>query len=225
MPIPATPILDALNRANENPLSGGGNWAQSPTSSTPQLQLISNQATGITVGASNESYWTPSTFGPDSECYFTVPVLMAAGNYVRLHHRVVNPASTSVRRGYMMQWENAANGCRIFKETATSAFTQLALAAAARIVAGDQIVFRAVGNVISVYQNGSLVLSVTDSSFTAGGSLIFGCRDTTVRLDDLGGGTIPSTSIKTIMGVAYPSNVKTVEGLAQASVKTVDGLA
>lgn len=35
----------------------------------------------------------------------------------------------------------------------------------------------------------------------------------------------PTTSIKTILGASYPSNVKTVEGLVQASVETVEGLA
>ena len=35
----------------------------------------------------------------------------------------------------------------------------------------------------------------------------------------------PTSNIKTIMGVFYPSNVKTIEGLAQASTKTVLGLA
>lgn len=38
-------------------------------------------------------------------------------------------------------------------------------------------------------------------------------------------GIAPATSIKTVMGVSYPTNVKTIEGLARASVKTVDGLA
>lgn len=35
----------------------------------------------------------------------------------------------------------------------------------------------------------------------------------------------PTSSIKTVMGVSYPTNVKTAMGLAQASVKTIDGLA
>jgi len=36
--------------------------------------------------------------------------------------------------------------------------------------------------------------------------------------------TTPGTAIKTVMGVTYPGSVKTAIGLAQASVKTVDGL-
>lgn len=42
------------------------------------------------------------------------------------------------------------------------------------------------------------------------------------RTDPVLGG---SSSIKTVLGVSYPSNVKTALGLAQASVKTIEGLA
>jgi hypothetical protein len=42
MAFPTTGLLDQFNRANETPLSGGGNWAVLSTSINP-LKLLSNE--------------------------------------------------------------------------------------------------------------------------------------------------------------------------------------
>lgn len=226
MAVPSTSVLDNFNRADEATLSGGGNWAASPSTGNA-LKLVSNAVNGKTGSIANESYWTPgSSFGPDCEAYCTVVTI--GGGYLRLHVRVTNPASATVRTGYMMQWSNDSNGCRIFRETSTGSFTQLAQSSGARYVSGDVVVLNATSSTIAVYNNGTLVLSVTNTVITAAGYIILGCGSNNWVIDDFGGGTAtgaPATSIKTVMGVTYPTNVKTAMGLAQASVKTIDGLA
>src|SRR5438309_11332522 len=39
---PSTPILDNFNRADEDPLSGGGNWANLDPTSGDHFELLSN---------------------------------------------------------------------------------------------------------------------------------------------------------------------------------------
>lgn len=64
-----TGIKDTFERADEDPLSGGGNWAQTDTASW-YLRLQNDTATsraGIDIG---NSYWTPDTYdGDEAECW------------------------------------------------------------------------------------------------------------------------------------------------------------
>lgn len=55
------PLLDDFDRPNENPLSGGGNWAQTDSGAWPTpMQLVNNSATrGANTSA---SYWTQASF-------------------------------------------------------------------------------------------------------------------------------------------------------------------
>jgi RHS repeat-associated protein len=61
-PTQTPPILDTFNRANEDPLSGGGNWARADTGSVwLAMRLVDNAARRSTSGSSM-SYWTQSSF-------------------------------------------------------------------------------------------------------------------------------------------------------------------
>jgi len=66
-------FFDDFNRANETPLSGGGNWAGPSDNAvwpTSPLSLLSNVATHKTGRASSDSYWTPRTYdGDDAEAW------------------------------------------------------------------------------------------------------------------------------------------------------------
>jgi len=62
-------VLDNFNRADENPLSFGGNWAQGHTSwCTHPLKVLSNRARS-TANNFNGAYWTPSTFSGDIKVF------------------------------------------------------------------------------------------------------------------------------------------------------------
>ena len=186
MAFPTTGILDDFNRADENPLDGGGNWGDRVANN--DLQLLSNQAAGTAANVLNSRYWAASTFGPDCEVYYSVPVINVAPDYLRLWLRIQNPGAAN-ETGYMMQWLNSSAGCTIFKETAREAYTQLATLSTPRFAANDQIGMEAIGTTITVYQNGTSVLSTTDATTTGAGYIAIGCRSTVFRLDDFGGGT------------------------------------
>lgn len=189
MAFPTTGILDNFDRANENPLSDGGNWGDRNVAG--ELQLLNNKAQGVTGSTTlNSRYWTAVTFGPDCEAYITVATLPNQ-DYIRLWLRIQNPGAVG-ETGYMMQWQNDANGVRIFKETAREAYTALAQDAAARFVVTDQLGFQAIGTSLTVYQNGTSVLNTTDATITDAGNIALGVRSNTVTLDDFGGGNVGS---------------------------------
>lgn len=185
---PTTGILDNFNRANETPLVGatGTEWAGRNTGF--DLTLAGNDVGGGGSGQTSSRYWTVATYGPDCEAYITVTILGGSTAYIRLWLRLQNPGAAG-ETGYMMQWSNDANGCRIFKETARETYTQLAQDTAARHAANDQLGFEAVGTAITVYKNGTSVLTTTDSTTTGAGNLALGLRDTQYVVDDFGGGT------------------------------------
>ncbi len=179
------PILDNFNRANENPLSDGGKWAHS------NMQLISNAATSGLNGTTTVAFWNPTTFGPDCAAFVTVGALPASGNGFGLYLRTTNPG-VGTENSYLMQWGPtvSAGGCTIYKETASGSFTQLAQNTALVYIVGDVIKFEAVGTTLTAYKNGVSVLSVSDATYGSAGYFGLRSRDTTLRLDDFGGGTL-----------------------------------
>ena len=60
-PAQTPPLLDNFNRPDEDPLSGGGNWAQTDSGGWPTpMRLLNNSATrGTNTSA---SYWTQMSF-------------------------------------------------------------------------------------------------------------------------------------------------------------------
>jgi hypothetical protein len=79
-----------------------------------------------------------------------------------------------------MQWDNAGAGVQIF-----DAATNVSLGQAIVTFANNDVLrFQASGTAISVLQNGSSVLSITDSTYSAAGFVGMGCKDTTARLDN-----------------------------------------
>lgn len=193
MAFPTTGILDDFNRPNESPLSDGGNWLSRNTTAN-ELQLVSHFARGVDATTLSSRYWSPQTYGPNCEAYVSAvrAVNYTTDDYVRLWLRITNPGAAG-ETGYVMQWSNDVNGLRIFNETARETFSTIAQDAAARWgVAGatDQLGIEAVGTNVTVYQNGTSVLTVSDSTYTAAGYLALGVKDNDTDMTNFGGGTI-----------------------------------
>lgn len=183
MAFPTTGILDDFNRANENPLSNGGKY--NLIAANTALQVVSNQCTG--TGASvNAARYNVSSFGPDSEAYMTVTTVPGT-SYVRLWLRFTNPGASET--GYMMQWSNDANGCRLFKMTSQDTYAQIAQNAAATYVNNDVIGFEAIGSQLTAYKNGTSVVTVADGTYATAGNIGIGINGTTGIVDNFGGGT------------------------------------
>ena len=60
-PAQTPPVLDNFNRPNEDPLSGGGNWARAQQNTWFDMRIVGNVATHSASGSSM-SYWTQNAF-------------------------------------------------------------------------------------------------------------------------------------------------------------------
>lgn len=119
-----TVVLDDFNRADEIPLSGGGNWAEVIPASGGPLELDNNNAE---PGGANSrsSYWTPMTMdNDDCECW-AEPV---GGNSPSLAWGVglYRDPGTSTGDGYLFRSETTTGGgrWRMYKLT-DGTFTQM----------------------------------------------------------------------------------------------------
>jgi hypothetical protein len=64
-----------------------------------------------------------------------------------------------------------------------------------KLNAGDQLLFRAIGTTLELWRGAAgswtRILTATDSTFKSGGYLALAARNSSVRLDNFGGGTLP----------------------------------
>lgn len=100
MAFPTTPTLDSFTRADENPLSDGGNWSQAGVlgggTSADCLQLASNLAEGAVSGSECTSYWTRGPVSGYMEVWCTIGTV--GGQAVELWAMCPNPSGA--RSGY-----------------------------------------------------------------------------------------------------------------------------
>ena len=110
MPSPTTPILDDFNRADENPLSGAGNWGGFwPQPGSPaDLKLVSQRVEGISTSKESNSFWAATTFNEDQECYATVPTLptgIPPHQWPGVYCRIRGPAGSFKVYGWEVKWD------------------------------------------------------------------------------------------------------------------------
>ena len=111
--------------------------------------------------------------------------------------RVQNPSSTT-ESGYYGYFINRTAGpdqytitVRINGQTAAT----LASATGPELSAGDRLLFRAIDSTLELWRatagTWSRILAATDTRLPGAGYLALMTRNTVVRLDDFGGGTLP----------------------------------
>ena len=197
-PGPVTPILDNFNRAN-NTGPPSASWSHSPVSSTSTSNnlLITNQEVTGTSG-SNADYWNPQAFGPNSEAYVTIVTKPTVTNDpVVLGVRWQNPG-TSTASGYQAYYAYQSNGSdQYWISVRVNGATQgkLVSVTGPTLKPGDTLLFRAIGSTLELWRESGTtwtrLLTTTDTTITSAGYLMLSTRDTTVRLDNFGGGTLP----------------------------------
>lgn len=96
-PSPGLSVLDNFNRANETPLSGGGNWSTPLATGDPNLNLSSNKVIHATaVAPTTAAWWTPQQFTPPFDVFCTVG---SDGSNVGVDYCVQQPG-TATPDGY-----------------------------------------------------------------------------------------------------------------------------
>ena len=159
-----TALLDDFNRADENPLSGGGRWAQLNSSSNP-LQIISN-ATASVTSTNGTSYWTRDTFA-STEVWARISSAQNFGVLLRLQD--VGGANTW--DGYEL-FANASNDTLDLRRVTNATTTSLVTRSVSAIAIGVGIMLRAYGTRLEAWyfkaSVWTLVTSTDDSTYTSG---------------------------------------------------------
>lgn len=186
-------LLDDFNRANENPLSGGGNWAKLNSADGTDLQLISN-AVASNAATTGSRYWTPSTFGPNVEAYFTITVKPANTEAVFVLARLQGVGGSNTWDGYQVRATAAAGTDTIAIISVTNnTGTQLA-SVDQEFAVGDKIGIRCLGTAIEGWYNTggtwTRVVEIEDSTYSAAGNVGMRASATATRIDDFFAGTV-----------------------------------
>jgi len=169
-------FADDFNRADSSTL--GSNWTVSTGLSS--FQITSNAARG-TSGASLDAVSTgAATFTADQEAsvkYTARGSFDFAGPAVRI--------ASSAATGYAVYADGVNSSDR--RLVRVTGQTRTAIGTAAIVpVAGDVVKLRVVGTTLTVYVNGSLVDTVTDSTYASGQPGMYYLLDnvSATRLDD-----------------------------------------
>lgn len=191
MAFPTTGLLDQFDRADEGP-PPSANWTNDIFGAGNNgLSVISNEC-GSSAGVAN-GYWSPVAFGPDCEVYCTVAVApLADTGKIRLYLRLQN-IGTGTTDGYLTELPKALGSVIIYRVD-NAGITLLDFVSTPAFAAGDVLGFEAVGTALTVYKNGAAIIATTDATYAGAGYVGVQLPDTTTRIDNFGGGTIPGAA-------------------------------
>jgi len=193
-PVEPLPTLDGFDRPDENPLSGGGSWANGIIGSGENGLKVTSNALACSRSTICSAWRQNAPFGPDAEAWVTVTTLPGNGNGLRLYVRLQQPGS-SAADGYVLRWTQQSGADQLLLDRMTNnAFTNR-LTLAPEIALGDTLLLRATGSTLEVWRRSGGVWSrlgfVTDSTYASAGLAGVALRGTTGRLDDFGARTRP----------------------------------
>ncbi len=196
---PLTAVLDNFNRAN-NSGPPSANWSAMPSFNSPltnNLFITANQVTG--PSGESADYWNAQQFAANSEAYVTVAAKPTVNlDPVCIGIRYQSPDLTT-SSGYRAMFANVTTGADQYKiyyqPTGGSGGTVLSSITGPELNPGDQILFRAIGPTLELWRGTAgtwtKILTATSTAITTGGYATLIERNSTVRLDDFGGGTLP----------------------------------
>lgn len=190
MAFPTTSVLDNFNRTNEGP-PPSASWSGPVFSGHGQLKVSSN--TCIPDGAGNKNdYWNVATFGPDSEAFVTI-TSKGATAWVDVFVRLASPGTTGVD-GYSVEMDSGAATVTHYRID-NGVLTALGSAISQAFSNGDALGLKIVGSTLQAYRQPSggswatLGTTRSDSTYTAAGNIGLHAANTSVVMDDFGGGT------------------------------------
>lgn len=158
-------VSDNFTRANENPLSDGGNWGSAPGSGYINFQVLSDFLTGTATSSTEGLQLYTGTSAPNDQYSEVTVGSNATGNYCGATVRV----NTSTGVGYVGYIYGAGGSSFIAKLTGSGSITVIKTGPTGLTLhTGDVIRCAVVGSTIALYQNGNIVTSVTDTTYTSG---------------------------------------------------------
>lgn len=182
-----TSMLDTFDRANENPLSGGGNWATLDNVFTSVMQISSNVA--VSTSGQAASYWTRSQF---TDCAASITVTNVAASSASVFARCQGVGGTSTADGYRLQCSTGLMFLTTFTNGPNTSIRSLSIRVPL-LTDGDQIGIQCIGTTIQgwLFHGGTWLLSgsFTDSTYSSG-FLGIGSQSATQGAADFIGGPV-----------------------------------
>jgi len=156
-------FVDNFTRANENPLSDGGQWSafQELGSNAAVLKTVSNMCEASTVSVRNEAIVTGTSFTANQWAEFTLGAALA--NVPTLGCRV-RITSGNPGTGYDAIFSNGTYFIRKFTGTT---FTNL-VSVAGSLNISDTVRLEVIGTTLTIYQNDVSILTTTDATYASG---------------------------------------------------------
>ncbi len=153
----ATTVSDNFNRANGGL---GSNWTTVKGANAPAI--VNGVLQPGTANAMNSAYWSANTFGTNQYAQANLPASSGTNNGPGIAVRLSNST------GYFLWYGNSPNQVSIWRMDSATSWTQIAASGNLAIAPTDVWMIQANGSTISGYQNGNLVVKVTDKKFTTG---------------------------------------------------------
>jgi hypothetical protein len=169
--------FDTFNRADENPLSQGGNW-EIATWSAANLKIVSNE---VVLDSASNAYGSALRTETYSDDQYSKGTLV-------LHVRAVNSAS---RENYGLNiWETSGvHYQRLFKEIGGTR-TDLGVETTVSSSSGDIFMVKVVGTTMTSYRNGVLLDTASSVSGRDSGVPGINIYDKDSKLENWEGGDI-----------------------------------
>jgi RHS repeat-associated protein len=192
--VPGTGLLDQFERANEDPLTQGGAWSETPVLAGGQtLEVLGNavgQNEAETLAAN--SFRTDEIVG-DAEVHARIAAMPDNNQDFFLYLHLQQPGTAEVD-GYVARWFHwiSTDGLYI-RKLVDGVQTTIAGPLALDPAVGDTLLLRRFGLGLELWRKHGAtwtkLLSTIDESFTSG-HLGLGLDDEAGRWDDFGGGSL-----------------------------------
>lgn len=184
---PLTSILDSFDRANEGP-PPSGSWTTPANQSG--LKVLSN-ACGTDVEANSGAAMWSAVFQANQEVHARVAApLLPSGQYFTLIIR--NQSATDWLDSYWAEFHRGTPDVVTVKKYVGGATTTLVdqFPLGSPMVVGMRLGLRGTSSLLTVWRDGTRILSVNDSSILGAGRLIVRVSHDQMALDDFGGGGV-----------------------------------
>lgn len=201
---PGTPI-DNFNRANEDPLSDGGDWTSNIVSTDPStLIVLGNQLDRSAVAGNGSSWRNDATYGPDMEVSLALPDAVGGNIFIGVNFRLIDPGVAASTDGYAVWWNETTAGLLI-RVLTNSTYATLSTTTVA-VASGDSIGGSAVGDQICAWHkpaagSWTLVDCETNTAHTGAGAVGAFTNTASYAGDDFWAATKVAASAQTIRSV------------------------
>lgn len=211
---------DNFQRANENPLSDGGQWASSVSHA---LQVSSNIAIGTAAAALNGASFIGVTWPNDQYSEVTAGPGFKAGAGSNFVVPAIRVGGTTANPAYYIA--AVQNNGTVFIEKSTTGTPSVLKQLSITVTDGDVYRLVAIGSTISFFQNGVCLWDLTDTALASGKSGFIEQAAATLALTPVtlwSGGT-PAFGISGSLGLAGAGATISWTGTSSGSV-TADSL-